>query len=140
MSVIPTISNHSFLLYGYMCFRAVPPQYEVAVDSFTEVINRNKRDFEALYYRACASSCLQEWTSVIKDLTTIIAFKPTDSKTLMLRARTYSCIRQWDLALEDCRLLLKYHPSKEEQIKKLIAELSPMQETALSSYWVTAND
>ena len=48
MSVIPTVSNHSFLLYGYMCFRAVPPQYEVAVDSFTEVINRNKRDFEAV--------------------------------------------------------------------------------------------
>jgi hypothetical protein len=48
MTVIPKASNHLFILYGTVCFETNPPQYENARDSFTEVINRNGRDFESV--------------------------------------------------------------------------------------------
>lgn len=43
-------SNDMFRLYGCIAFDVLPPQFQSAADSFTELIHRNPKDFDAVNY------------------------------------------------------------------------------------------
>eukprot|EP01040_Poterioochromonas_malhamensis_P001810 gene1810-1937_t len=132
MSIQKQSSNDMFSLYGALCYQITPPNYEAAIDTFTELIHRNPRDFES---RACCYSCLQECTICLKDLTTILAFKPADKKVLMMRARMFTCQRKWDLAKKDYQTIIRYNPSMKEEMMQKIQAIEPFKQNALDTYW-----
>ena len=61
-----------------------------AIPDFDAVLQHDRDNCEALFYRACALSCEKSWDRAVDDLTRVIKLHPKDWRALGARSYAYS--------------------------------------------------
>jgi tetratricopeptide (TPR) repeat protein len=76
MSIQKQSSNDMFSLYGALCYQITPPNYEAAIDTFTELIHHNPGDFESVSeLQVKSNQILMISCSCTRGHVAIVAFK-----------------------------------------------------------------